>query len=255
MRDADGDAVGVLDRMTRILEAFDQDDGGLGISELALRTGLPKSTVSRLVGTLVRGRYLERDGRRIHLGLRVFELGQLAQQPRELRAAALPVMAELRSQTGLNVLLAIRDGRDMVCIAVMRDRSTAPTRVRTGGRLPVHATALGKAALSQASSAEVEDVLSGGLKALTPHTITDPAELRRQLIDIRHGGLAEGLREFAPDVSCAAAAVLAPDGSAAGAVSVSGRADGFDAGHFRIPTRAAAARLAHRLAAATPVLR
>ena len=56
------DALGVLDRMTSILEAFDDDDGGLGISELALRADLPKSTVSRLVATLVRQRSLERDG-------------------------------------------------------------------------------------------------------------------------------------------------------------------------------------------------
>ena len=83
-----GDAVGVLDRMTCILEAFDGDDRGMGISELALRAGLPKSTVSRLVATLVRQRYLERDGKLIHLGLRLFELGQLAEQPRELRIRA-----------------------------------------------------------------------------------------------------------------------------------------------------------------------
>ena len=66
----------------------------LGISELALRAALPKSTVSRLVATLVRQRYLERDGKRIRLGLRLFELGQLAEQPREVRIAALPVMAD-----------------------------------------------------------------------------------------------------------------------------------------------------------------
>ncbi len=120
----------------------------MGISELALRAGLPKSTVSRLVATLVRQRYLERDGKRIHLGLRLFELGQLAEQPRELRVAALPVMADLRNKTGENVHLAIRDRREMVCIAVMRGRSAAPPTVRIGGRLPIHATALGKAVLA-----------------------------------------------------------------------------------------------------------
>ena len=70
----ESDAVGVLDRMTAILEAFDEDDHGLRISELAARADLPKSTVSRLVSTLVRERYLERDGKVIHLGLRLFEL-------------------------------------------------------------------------------------------------------------------------------------------------------------------------------------
>src|SRR5688572_4710091 len=124
--DPESDAVGVLDRMTAILEAFDEDDHGLHLSELAARADLPKSTVSRLVSTLVRERYLERDGKVIHLGLRLFELGQLAQEPRELRAAALPVMADLRNRTGETASLAIRDGREMVCIAVVRGRASAP---------------------------------------------------------------------------------------------------------------------------------
>ena len=176
--------------MTCILEAFDGDDRGLGISELALRAGLPKSTVSRLVATLVRQRYLERDGKLIHLGLRLFELGQLAEQPRELRIAALPVMADLRNQTGENVHLAIRDGGEVVCIAVMRGRSAGPSTVRTGGRLPLHATALGKAVLAHDSPSGIDDVLSAGLAPWTRQTITDPAVLRRQLAGIRRGGLA-----------------------------------------------------------------
>ena len=210
------DPLGVLDRMTSILEAFDQDDMGLGISELALRAGLPKSTVSRLVATLVRQRYLERDGKRIHLGLRLFELGQLAEQPRELRAAALPVMADLRNTTGENVHLAIRDRREMVCIAVMRGRSAAPPTVRIGGRLPIHATALGKAVLAHSSPSDVDEVVSSGLEAWTAQTISDPAVLSRQLDDIRRGELATEVGEFTVGVSCAASPVFAPSGGSWG---------------------------------------
>ena len=64
-------ASGVLDRVTAIFEAFDDDDSGLGVSELALRSGLPKSTVSRLVADLVRQRYLERDGTYVNLEGRI----------------------------------------------------------------------------------------------------------------------------------------------------------------------------------------
>ncbi|QKJ18325.1 IclR family transcriptional regulator [Microbacterium hominis] len=142
--DGAGDALGVLDRMTSILEAFGDDDRGLGISELAARAGLPKSTVSRLVSTLVRQHYLERDGSRIHLGLRLFELGQLAAHPRELRIAALPVMTDLRNRTGHHVHLAIRDGDDVVCIAALRGRWAEGPFPRTGARL-VGDTAHGRA--------------------------------------------------------------------------------------------------------------
>ena len=254
MKDAAAtDSLGVLDRMTCILEAFDQDDRGLGISELAQRAALPKSTVSRLVATLVRERYLERDGKQIHLGLRLFELGQLAGQPRELRIAALPVMADLRSKTGANTHLAIRDGGEMVCIAVMRGRSAGPSPVRTGGRLPLHATALGKAWLAHSSRHEVDEVLSAGLAAWTRWTIVDPLELRRQLVGIRAGTLAIEVREYDEGVSCAAGAVFAPsDGSLVGAISVSARADGFDADAFASVIRAAAMALTRRLAAGAP---
>jgi IclR family acetate operon transcriptional repressor len=249
MPTAAGDAVGVLDRMTCILEAFDGDDRGMGISELALRAGLPKSTVSRLVATLVRQRYLERDGKLIHLGLRLFELGQLAEQPRELRIAALPVMADLRNQTGENVHLAIRDGGEVVCIAVMRGRSAGPSTVRTGGRLPLHATALGKAVLAHDSPSGIDDVLSAPLAPWTPQTITDPAALRRQLTGIRGGGLAVEAGEFATGVSCTAIAVFAPEGRLAGAVSVSGYQEDLDADRVAQALRAAALTLARRLGA------
>ena len=130
-----------------------------------------------VVGTLVRQRYLERDGKRIHLGLRVFELGQLAEQPRELRTAALPVMADLRNETGQNVHLAIRDGREMVCIAVMRGRSAPHRRVfAPADGCPIHATALGKAALAHLAP-PTSTRSSRGLEAWTPQTISDPSAL------------------------------------------------------------------------------
>ncbi|MET4159521.1 IclR family transcriptional regulator [Agromyces sp. PvR057] len=241
------DAIGVLDRMTSILEAFDADDRGLGISELAVRAGIPKSTVSRLVATLVRQSYLERDGSRIHLGLRLFELGQLAELPRELRAAALPVMAELRHSTGENVHVAIRDRREVVCIAVMRGRSAERPFVRTGGRLPIHATALGKAVLAHASPRDVDDVVAAGLERWTDRTIVDPAVLRRQLEDVSRGGLAAEVGEFAAGLSCAAIAVLSPSGELVGAVSVSGDSGAFDTHRFEPAIRAAALALSRRL--------
>lgn len=242
------DALGVLDRMTSILEAFDDDDGGLGISELALRADLPKSTVSRLVATLVRQRYLERDGKRIHLGIRLFELGQLAEQPRELRIAALPVMAGLRNTTGQNVHLGIRDGGEMVCIAVMRGRATAPPTARIGGRLPLHATALGKAILAYSAPSDIDAVIASGLAAWTPQTITDPERLKRQLSDIRRGALAVELREYVGDVTCAASPVFSPSGKLVAAISISAPADGSGADHSGPAVRAAALALTRRLA-------
>lgn len=246
------ESLGVLDRMTSILEAFDEDDAGLGISEIAARAALPKSTVSRLVATLVRQRYLEREGKRIHLGLRLFELGQLAEQPRDLRIAALPVMAGLRNRTGETVHLAIRDGNEMVCIAVIRGRSVAPPVTRTGGRLPIHATALGKALLAHASAGEIDALVASELSAWTPRTIVDRQGLRRQLAEIRRGAPAVEVGEFAADVCCVADAVFDPAGRSIAAMSVSGSADGFDVDRSTSAIRAAALALTRRLAMRGP---
>ena len=71
MRTADWtDSVSVLDRVTAVFEAFGEHDEGLGVSELARRANLPKSTVSRIVADLVGQRFLERDGDKLYLGVR-----------------------------------------------------------------------------------------------------------------------------------------------------------------------------------------
>lgn len=246
--DVGRDSFGVLDRITAIFEAFDEDDRGLGISDLAMRAGLPKSTVSRLVAGLIRQRYLERDGKLVHLGLRVFELGQLAEKPQELRYAALHVMADLRSATGETVHLAIREGCEMITIAVRRGRGGVALESRIGGRVPAHATALGRAVLAFSSASDVEAVVSAGLTSLTPHTIVDPERLMRRLAEVRRTGLAVEIREFAPDVASVAGPVFSQSGSVVAAISASGPADDFDPDRTAPAVRTAALMLERRLA-------
>ena len=245
----DTDAVSVLDRMTAIFEAFDENDRGLRISELAMRADLPKSTVSRLVSTLVRQHYLEREGQVIHLGLRLFELGQLAEEPRALRGSALPVISDLRNTTGETVSLAIPDGHEMVCIAMMRGRTPAGL-TRIGGRVPAHATALGKTMLAFSDEIDVETLLASALPARTPHTVVDPACLKRQLADIRQRGVATEVGEFAAEVSSVASPVFTPSGMLLAALSVSGPSDGFDIDRAALGVHAAALALTRRLSSA-----
>jgi IclR family acetate operon transcriptional repressor len=247
--EAEGDAIGVLDRVTSILEAFDEDDRGLGISELAVRADLPKSTVSRLVSTLVRQRYLEREGKLIHLGIRLFELGQLADAPRELRTAALPVMADLRGATGENVSLAIRDGHEMVFVAVMRGHASRTRTARIGGRVAAHATATGKAVMAYDPDLDLDAFAAEGLVALTPLTVVDAAVLGRQLAEIRGTGHAVEVGESVPDVVCIASPVLSPSGRPVAAISVSGHVDSFSPDRVEALVGAAALALARRLAA------
>ena len=104
----------------------------MGITELARRANLPKSTVSRIAANLVDQRLLDRDGDRLYLGVRLFEFGQTVERPRRLRALAHPVMAELRNVTGLSVRLALLEDRDVVLISVVGGR-TRDAAARDGG--------------------------------------------------------------------------------------------------------------------------
>ena len=217
-----------------MLEAFDERRPGVGISELALRAGLPKSTVSRIVAGLVRQRYLERDGTLIHLGLRLFELGQLAEMPQELRFAALPVMADLRNATGETVHLAIRDGREVVYISIMRGRGSPAPTSRIGGRAPVHATALGKAAARPRARDRDRRTSSvgelGGVHAAHDHR---PGVLRRQLDEIRGAGLAAEAGELATGIAGRRARSSHRTARRRGDLGLGAEADGVRAGPLR----------------------
>lgn len=155
------DSVSVLDRITAVFEAFGEEDEGLGVSELARRANLPKSTVSRIAADLVGQRFLDREGDKLYLGVRLFELGQTVEQPRRLRHLALPVMTDLRNLTGCTVHLAVLEAADVVVVSLVRGEPALPAAGRVGGRMPAHATALGKAILAFSPPDVVARVAAG----------------------------------------------------------------------------------------------
>ncbi|MFG6402632.1 IclR family transcriptional regulator [Microbacterium sp. P04] len=222
-------SVTVLDRVTAVLEAFGEDDEGLGVSELARRANLPKSTVSRVAAELVAQQYLDRVGDRFHIGMRLFELGRTVERPRMLRQRALPVMAHLRALTGASVLLGILDGADVVVLAVTRAQPAAVAVPRVGARLPAHATALGKALL-----------------AFAPPGAADDAVLERELAEIRRNGVATDRGERPATGFCLAGAVIDAGGAACASIGVVGQADQLDTAPITAAVRASAMTLSRR---------
>ncbi|HEY9308691.1 MAG TPA: IclR family transcriptional regulator [Microbacterium sp.] len=243
------DSVSVLDRVTAVFDAFGEDDEGLGVSELARRANLPKSTVSRIAADLVAQRFLDRDGELLYLGVRLFELGQTVPQPRMLRRLALPVMRELRDVTAQTVQLAVLDGADVVVVAVLRVPSTLEPATRVGGRHPAHASALGKSILAFSPPETVTRIASGGLTKQTPHTIDEPAALLRELADVRRRGVATEHEECTIGVAAAAGALLVPGEAPSAAIAVTGPVDALFPDRVAPAVRAAAVTLSRRLAA------
>ncbi|MHC2999778.1 hypothetical protein OB08_11540 [Microbacterium sp. HJ5] len=236
--------------MTAVFEAFGEQDGGLGVSELARRANIPKSTVSRIAAELVEQRFLDREGDKFYLGVRLFELGQTVDQPRRLRRFAQPVMSELRDLTGQSVQLAILDGADVVFVAIVRSAPTLRPHATIGGRLPAHTTALGKALLAYSPRDVVDRVIRTGLSRRTAHTITDPQLLVAELRRIRSHGVAVEVEECVIGRACAASPVLGYADVPIAAISVAGDAAAVTPDRMGPSVRAAAATLS-RMAAST----
>jgi IclR family acetate operon transcriptional repressor len=250
MRTADWtDSVSVLDRVTAVFDAFDERDEGLGISELARRANLPKSTVSRIAADLVEQRFLDRDGDRLSLGVRLFELAMMVEQPRRLRELARPVMGELRDMTGHAVNLAVLEGGDVVFIVILRSEPASEPLARVGGRLPAHATALGKAIMAFSSPSAVERMLQGGLARRTPQTICEPSALRRELSDIRRVGVATEREECSAGRACVASPIFGQDGAPVAAISVTCSSETEAPERLGAAVRGAGMTLSRRLAA------
>jgi IclR family transcriptional regulator, acetate operon repressor len=209
-----------LSKGLRLLDVFSVSNAELSISELARRSGIPKSTTHRLVTELVNSGALERGPRGVRLGVHLLELGHLVPAQR-LREVAIPFAHSLNEVTHLTSNLAIRDGQDIVYVEKISSRSLRVPHSRAGGRLPIHCTALGKAILAHSDREFVESVLGGDLKALSPKTIVDPAALRKELASIREVKVAYDIEESRVGLFCVAAPIFAHR-NVVGAISVTG---------------------------------
>jgi DNA-binding IclR family transcriptional regulator len=231
-----------------ILDAFDGAAALVGISEIARRSGLPKSTAYRLIASLEEQGFVERRGVRYCLGKRLFELGNQVSwcRPRNLRDCALPYMCELFSLTQRTVHLAVLDGTDVLYIEKLQghDQPNAPTRV--GGRVSARTTALGKAMLAFSSPATIEAALRVAPTLHTQYSIVLPEVFYQELAEVRRAGFAFDREEVRLGLTCVAAPILR-NGMAAGAVSISGSSPGFDPVAVARRTRAIADAIAARL--------
>lgn len=245
----------VLGKTLLVLHSFTAEDHGLTLAELVRRTGLPKTTVHRVVGDLLVARLLTRIDERYHLGGRLFELGMLASVERTLLEVATPFLEDLYERTHETVHLGLREGSEVVYVAKVTGHrhGTSPTRI--GGRMPLHSTSLGKALLAFADADVRAAALSAPLARLTPRTITAPGRLREQLDAVVERGVAFEFEESAVGIVCLAAAVLDGDDRPLAAVSVAGPPTRFRPQAHVDQVKAAAAGIASTLARREELLR
>jgi DNA-binding IclR family transcriptional regulator len=181
----------VLERAFRVLQTLGAAERPLSLTSLSVRSGLPKSTVLRLTRTLVGLGALERCAEGWYtIGLGLWELATLAPRAEGIRAAALPFMRELHAAAGQHVVLAVLDRTDAVVIELLSARGAVRTAYRVGGRLPLHATAVGQCLLAHAPASLQEQVLVGDLVMAQENVTISPHQLRARLAAARGDGVA-----------------------------------------------------------------
>ena len=164
-----------VERALAVLKLFGESEPELGVSELARRLSLHKSTVSRLLSTLEAGGFVQQDKRngRYRLGLQLATLAGLALTQYELRDVARPFLSELAGESGETTTLSVLDGTDAVNI----DQVLAPQPVKhlgwIGRRLPLFCTAAGKPLLASFSAPGLERYLERPLSRFTARTVTN----------------------------------------------------------------------------------
>lgn len=187
----------VTSRVADVLEAFGGAPSRLALSDISRRAGLPLTTTHRLVRELVARGLLERDDdNRYGIGLRLWEIASRASRTVTLRDAAAPFMGDLYESTHENVHLAVIDGDEAVYVDLVSGRESVHIVTRPGSRLPLHASGVGLVLLAHAPLETQERILASRLRSYTPHTITDPRQLRAVLAEVRRAGHAVSDRQI-----------------------------------------------------------
>ena len=207
-----------------LMKAFSDEQSELGISALAERLRLAKSTVHRLASTLVEAGMLEQNKEtgRYRLGLAVFELGSLVRRRFDMSFEAKPWLMTLREQTGETVNLSILDHGGVVCVNFLESKKVNRISSGIGLRKPVHCTAEGKALIAFLPPDVIERVIDAKLERRTLRTVVSPTALRDELAAVRARGYATDDEEYESGVRGIAAPVRDDSGIPIAAVGVTG---------------------------------
>jgi IclR family acetate operon transcriptional repressor len=188
--------------------------GPSGVTELANRVDLPKSTVARLLNALETERAIEQDqvGGEYRLGPAIEEIAGGSSQGRSLIAAAQPFLVDLSKRTDEASGLDIIEGRQVQFIDMVESGQDVQIRNWTGESGPAHALSAGIAILAHMSESDLRSYIDGGFEQMTLHTLSTAEELCDRLTQARSAGYVWVYEEFAEGINSVAAPVFGPDG-------------------------------------------
>lgn len=204
-----------------LLACFEREPS-LGLSELARALDMPKSTVHNLVKTLVHeGVLRQNEAGQYQLGIRLLTLGNLVLERLEIAEVAIPILKRVERQVRETVHLAVLEGTMVVyTVKIESDRSVRMSS-RIGRRAALYCTGAGKLLLAHHPEL-LASVMSEGLEARTPRTMTDPADLAHEMDRIVHQGYAVDNEETEESVLAVAVPVRDWRAQVIAAITVAG---------------------------------
>ena len=223
---ASADHATAVAKVVRVVEALTEHSG---VSEISRTTGLPTSTVHRIIQELVSLGWVRGDGDHGYRpGAGLLTLSARAASDAAM-SIVIPILEQLRDATTHTIHFALRQGDQAVYVAKVEGRRAYEMRSRVGLAIPVHCTGIGKALLAALTEEEVRAILQrAGMSPRTPRTITDPDAMLEHLRTVARRGYAIDNEENELHTRCVAAVVRDHRGIATGGISMSAMAFEFD---------------------------
>jgi DNA-binding IclR family transcriptional regulator len=214
-----------VSRALDIITLVSLKKGGLGVTEIANQIDINKSSVYRILSTLVQYGYVEQDVEtgKYKLGYKFLEISSKLLESIDLRAEARMYLQELENETNEVIHLVVYDQGEVVYIEKLDGSETLRMHSKVGKRAPMHCTSVGKAILAHLPSGVVLDILERkGLPMHTDKTITNKDDFLLELNTVRQKGYALDLEENENGITCIAVPIFDHMGNAIAAVSISG---------------------------------
>ena len=217
--------IGSVLKAARLLSLFDEENRKLRNIDIHRRTGFNKSTVMRLLLSLEKAGFLEKDpaSGEYSIGVALFEAGSKYLDRTDLHRQAMPLISELASLCNETAYLAVLNGREAVYLDRVESSKAIRTTSRVGGRVPLHCTGAGKAILAFLGDGQIEAILKGNkIKAFTPRTLTEKAKILKDLEGVRQRGYAVDNQEYEEEIKSIGAPIRDRNGKVTASICLVG---------------------------------
>ncbi len=203
--------VQVLDRALDLIELLATSENGLSISELSAATGLPKSTVHRILSTYASRHYIEKDAETsiYRLGHKFVEIASLYLNKIVLKTEAAPIMHELATTFNGISYLGVLENNEVMYLERAEQFNSLRLYTQIGKREPIYCTALGKVLMAFLPDQEFEHIAQQlSYKPYTDNSITNYSDFKKEVMRVRSQGYAVDREEHTIGSSCLAVPIF-----------------------------------------------